>query len=313
MSSAIVRSTINYVRNFRFSYQLRQDSPVKFFFDLRGLILHHRKLLVGATIWALLLNVSAQTNPSAVSSPQQSASAPSTQFALEDGTPVKLRIGRTVSSADAHVGDNVDLEVLEEVKVGNVVVVPKGGTAMATVTSAQSKRRMGRGGNLDINIDYVKLVDGEKAALRAIKDGKGGGHVGAMTGAMVATSLVFFPAAPLFLFMHGKDITIPKGTEVTAYVNGNQPLELAKFQSQPDAVGQVVGASAEVNVTSTPTGAELYLDSNFVGNTPSTISVPAGEHVITVKNAGYKSWERLTAELHGLRHPRTARSLLVQS
>jgi hypothetical protein len=254
--------------------------------------LHHNKLFVGATIWALLLNVSAQTNPSPAPSAQQPASTPSTQFALEDGTPVKLRIGRTVSSADAHVGDNVDLEVLEEVKVGNVVVVPKGGTAMATVTSAQSKRRMGRGGNLDINIDYVKLVDGEKAALRAIKDGKGGGHVGAMTGAMVATSLVFFPAAPLFLFMHGKDITIPKGTEVTAYVNGNQPLELAKFQSQPYAAGQVAGASAEVNVTSTPTGAELYLDGNFVGNTPSTISVPGGEHVITVKNAGYKSWER---------------------
>jgi hypothetical protein len=35
-----------------------------------------------------------------------------------------------------------------------------------------------------------------------------------MTGAIVATAIVFFPAAPLFLFMHGKDIKrrpIPKG------------------------------------------------------------------------------------------------------
>ena len=30
---------------------------------------------------------------------------------LEDGTPVKLRISRTVSSADAHVGDTVDFVV----------------------------------------------------------------------------------------------------------------------------------------------------------------------------------------------------------
>lgn len=37
-----------------------------------------------------------------------------------------------------------------------------------------------------------------------------------MTAAMVATSIVFFPPAPLFLFIKGKDITIPKGTEVTA-------------------------------------------------------------------------------------------------
>jgi len=46
--------------------------------------------------------------------------------------------------------------------------------------------------------------------LRAVKGGSGGNHIAAMTGAMVATSIVFFPAAPLFLFMHGKDITIPK-------------------------------------------------------------------------------------------------------
>ena len=65
---------------------------------------------------------------------------------------------------------------------------------------------------LDVNVDSVRLKDGEKIPLRAVKDTKGGGHVGAMTGAMVATGIVFFPAAPLFLFMHGKDINIPKGT-----------------------------------------------------------------------------------------------------
>jgi hypothetical protein len=50
-----------------------------------------------------------------------------------------------------------------------------------------------------------------------------------MTTAMVATGILFFPAAPLFLFMHGKDMTIPKGTEVTAYVNGDVPLTMSKF------------------------------------------------------------------------------------
>jgi hypothetical protein len=64
---------------------------------------------------------------------------------------------------------------------------------------------------LDINIDFVRLANGDKVALRAVKETSGGGHTGAMTGAMVARSLVFFPAAPFFLFMHGKNITIPKG------------------------------------------------------------------------------------------------------
>jgi hypothetical protein len=51
-----------------------------------------------------------------------------------------------------------------------------------------------------------------------------------MTTGIVATGLLLWPAAPFFLFMHGKDITIPKGTELPTFVNGNFPLELAKFQ-----------------------------------------------------------------------------------
>jgi hypothetical protein len=75
---------------------------------------------------------------------------------------------------------------------------------MATVTTAQTKKGTGRGGKLDINIDYVRLIDGEKAAVRAVKDMKGSGHQGAMTGAMVAASLVFFPAAPCACLYTGK-------------------------------------------------------------------------------------------------------------
>jgi hypothetical protein len=39
-------------------------------------------------------------------------------FGLEDATPVKLRTSRTISSADAHTGDTLDFEVLEDVLVG---------------------------------------------------------------------------------------------------------------------------------------------------------------------------------------------------
>jgi hypothetical protein len=148
---------------------------------------------------------------------------------LEDGTPVKIRLQRTLSSADAQTDDKVDFDVLEEVKVDDVLVIPKGSVAWGTVTAAQAKRRMSRGGKIDVNIDAVRLADGEKAALRGVKDVKGGGHTGAMTGAIVATSLVLLPAAPFFLFMHGKDITIPKGTELTVFINGDMNLDLAKF------------------------------------------------------------------------------------
>jgi hypothetical protein len=224
-------------------------------------------------------------------------------FVLEDETPIRLRLNRTISSADAHVGDTVDFETLDDITVNGTLVIPKGGLAFATVTEAQAKRRMARGGKLDINIDYVKLVSGDKATLRAVKDVKGGGHTGGMVGGMVATAIVFFPAAPFFLFMHGKDISIPKGTEVTAYVNGDIKMDLAKFQPSAPANMTAGGAaaspgespvtdSAKLHVESNPPGADIEVDSSFVGNTPSDVEVAEGEHTVVVKKAGFKDWER---------------------
>ena len=214
---------------------------------------------------------------------------------LEEETPVRLRLNRTISSADAHVGDNIDFEVLDDITVNKMLVIPKGGLAFATVTEAQAKRRMARGGKLDINIDYVKLVSGDKAALRAVKDVKGGGHTGGMVGGMVATSIVFFPAAPFFLFMHGKDTSIPKGTEITAYVNGDLKLDLAKFQptnAENSANANVVSASAKLQLQSEPAGADIEVDGSFMGNTPSEVQVAEGEHNVSVKKTGFKDWER---------------------
>jgi hypothetical protein len=247
------------------------------------------------------LTLAQSATPTAASGAQQPAptTAPSTPkpamqgFGLEDGTPVKLRTARTISSADAHTGETVDFEVLEDVLVGGTLVVPKGGIAWGTVTEAEPKRRMGRGGKLNVNIDSVRLLDGEKIPLRAVKDTKGGGHVGAMTGAMVATSIVFFPAAPLFLFMHGKDITIPKGTEITAYASGDTKLDQAKFQVGNGASASVnTAATGQIDVASTPSGADIEIDGKFVGSTPSSITVAPGDHEIAVKKAGFAVWNR---------------------
>ena len=231
-------------------------------------------------------------------------------FGLEDGTPVKLRLTRNLSSADATTGDRVDFEVLEDIKVKDMIVIPRAGLALATVTEAQHKRRMARGGKLDVNIDDVRLADGEKVPLRAVKEAKGGGHTGAMTAAMVGTAIVFFPAAPLFLFMHGKDITIPKGTEVTAYINGDIPLDPKRFvaqtpatpeagaataQSSADAASTVNvngGAFSTVEIKSTPAGAEITVDDKFMGSTPSSLRLAAGDHKIKLEKSGFKTWER---------------------
>ena len=263
-----------------------------------------------------------QAQPKPDAQPQGGTQAPGsspqvtpalTGFGLEDGTPIKLRLTRNISSATEKKGDTVDFEVVEDLNVNGVLVVPRGGIAWATITEAQPKRRMARGGKLDVNIDTVRLKDGERVPLRAVKENKGGGHVGAMTGAMVATGIVFFPAAPLFLFMHGKDINIPKGTEITAYVAANIPLDKAKFMDTDQPQGATTSAmasaqqpnltTAEVDamiaLVSTPVGAEVTVDDAFMGNAPAKLRLKAGKHSIKVTMAGYKDWSREMTVMSG--------------
>jgi hypothetical protein len=211
---------------------------------------------------------------------------------LHDATPLRLRLSRNLSSGDARTGETVDFEVLDDLKIDDVLIVPRGAMAIATVTEAQAKKRMARGGKLDVNIDYVRLTNGEKVALRAVKESKGGGHTGAMTGGMVATAIVFFPAAPFFLFMHGKDVTIPKGTEIVAYVDGEIKLDRSKFK-QPNSnsiptpnsvsVTTVLPTSpltptpqlSSLAVTSEPAGADIEVNGKFGSSPKSVIAVEA--------------------------------------
>jgi hypothetical protein len=224
---------------------------------------------------------------------------------LHDGTPIRMRLGQNLSSGDAKVGESVDFEVLDELVVDGTLLIPRGGVASATVTEAQSKGRMARGGKLDVNIDFVRLANGEKVALRAVKESKGGGYTGAMTVGTVA------PTTPLSLFKTGKDVAIPKGTEITAYVNGEIKLDREKLSvapapaanPAPETAVPVVSAStapppaakrraASIAISSDPASADIELNGKFIGNTPSTVEIPPGPTNITVKKSGFRFWSR---------------------
>ncbi len=145
---------------------------------------------------------------------------------LQDGTPVRLRLNRTVSSATTHVGETVDFEVTEPVINQNYVAIPKGAVALGRVTRVETKRRFGRAGALELSIDSVRLSDGGTIPLRATRE-KGEGD---MSGARVAATIA---ASPVLVWVKGKDVTFEKGTETTAYVSGDLRLEEAQPRTGP--------------------------------------------------------------------------------
>jgi len=205
------------------------------------------------------------------------------RLVLLDGTPVKLRTTENLSSHDAVKGGDVSFEITEDVYVNNTLVATKGSSAIGTITDAEHKKTMGRGGKLDITINYMRLLNGEKAQLRGSREGKAGGHTGAMVGAMVVTSLVIWPAAPLFLFMHGKDINIPRGTAIMAYVDGDFEIGRAKartisvLQQPAQEEVQVPAATVPTQVTTaTPASTPVLVQTVMPAQTGF---VPEGEGV----------------------------------
>ncbi|MGA8152753.1 MAG: PEGA domain-containing protein [Terriglobales bacterium] len=60
---------------------------------------------------------------------------------------------------------------------------------------------------------------------------------------------------------------------------------------QPDQLNTPAN-TARVMVSSEPTGGDIYVDGNFMGNTPSQIELPAGSHTVRVEAKGQKPWSR---------------------
>ncbi|MGH9529009.1 MAG: PEGA domain-containing protein, partial [Terriglobales bacterium] len=246
----------------------------------------------GYVCLALLLGspAAAQT----ASSPQADSriSASSADAVLADGTPVRLRTTRTISSRDARAGDPVNLEVLDEVKIDDTVVINKGGAGLAIVTVAEPKKLMGRGGKLDVSIDSATLVNGQKVALRAVLPSTGSENQRSIVSAISASNV---SSAPL-IFVRGKDITIPQGTEFVAYMNGDLPLDLASLDpatlGAKNAAATLAHSASELSISSFPDLAEIQIDGKFIGTTPCDVVVRSGEHKIDVRLSGFKIWHR---------------------
>ena len=155
----------------------------------------------------------------------QGRPAGAAKLVIESGTPVRLQLARTISSAHAHKGDRLDFVVVKDVEVGGFTVIRAGARAEGPVIRVRGKRPLGIGGNIILKLDSVELTTGERVGLVASKEFKGRAHTIRMAVAMAVTAAFYPPAAPVFLLTRGRDSTVLKGTEVTAYTKKDASVE----------------------------------------------------------------------------------------
>ncbi len=147
----------------------------------------------------------------------QRSSTPSTQLLIETGTPVKLQLAQTISSRHVHKGDRLDFLVQKAVVVEGLTVIVAGAKAEGSVVRVYGKRPLGIGGNIVIKLDTVELATGQMAQLSARKQFKQKSRTMRMVVGMAIMAAIYLPAAPVFLLTPGRDCTVLKGTELTAY------------------------------------------------------------------------------------------------
>jgi len=216
---------------------------------------------------------------------------------IPDGTSLRLSLRDSLSSATNEVDDPIDFEVTEDVKVGDVVVFPRGTSARGHVVVVEPKKRLGRAGKLNFSVDNAKAPDGTNVRLRASSVRKG-----EEKSDTVILGTLFL--GPLAWMMRGKDVNIPKGTNFNAYVDGDRDVALggpaaapaaAPAPAQPVAVAPPPAPVPEelstVVLKSTPDGADVTVDGKFMGSTPSTVRLTPGDHRIAIEKSGYKIWQ----------------------
>jgi hypothetical protein len=173
-------------------------------------------------------------------SAQEMSTVPA-RLTIPDGTPIQLQLAESVSSAHARVGDLLDFVVVRDVSVEGFTVIPAGSVASGSVTAVQRKRFLGIGGKVALTLNSVELVNGDRVGLRARMEVKGRSRTKLAAAAMIATGLLFLPAAPVVLLIRGHDSTVLKSTEITAHVDGVTSILSAGLQRSPESSSKLDG------------------------------------------------------------------------
>ncbi len=83
--------------------------------------------------------------------------------------PIELRMTKRLSTAQAKVGDAVEFEVVHDVKVGDLVVVPRHSLASGAVVLVKPRRRPMRNAELRVDANTARSINGSEVALRGTR------------------------------------------------------------------------------------------------------------------------------------------------
>ena len=232
------------------------------------------------------------------------------QVQMPEGTRLRVRLEEDLSSASAQGGQRVRLSVVDEVKVGDAVVIAPGAAVTGRVTEVVPKK-FTKSGKLDFSVDRVTAADGETILLRYSREDKNQG--GLQSGIINSgATMMLGPAGMVIGMLRAKDATFASGMIVEVFTDESHTFKAAtptgatgaaqgkaepepKTESKAEPKAEPVEpavALADVSINSTPDGAKVTVDGMDVGDTPVSFQVKTGAHEIQIEKEGFAVWKQ---------------------
>ena len=155
----------------------------------------------------------------------QPAGPPPVEMKVHDGIQMELELMSNISSKDAEEGDIINFTVVNDVIINGVIIIEKGAPARARIAVAKKSGRWGKSGKLGWAMQDVMAADGSRIPLRMEKKLSGDSKGGTVTTGVIVTSLIFWPAAPLWGFKKGKEVSMSAGKRFEAFVHGDSVVK----------------------------------------------------------------------------------------
>jgi len=213
-------------------------------------------------------------------SQQPEAVKSATAAVLKEGTLVLLQTQEKLVSGQVAEGAPVRYKIMRDVVgPGGVLLVAYGDFAEGRVTRSRRRGMFGKAGQLEFTVDSATAVDGTRVPLRSTQQMAGKDN----KGTVIATALLL---TVLTVFVSGKDVDLPAGTEVAAYVDHDtvigspqqasaggvirgEPEETVAIEKPLDGQAFAIDSSIQVVLIVTPqqkfARARIYADGKEVG------------------------------------------------
>jgi hypothetical protein len=239
-----------------------------------------------------------------------STPAPASQVRVMQGQMVRLKLHNVLTTENVVKGDPIDFDVAEDVVVATHMVIQKGAPARGKVVDVKGAgKKRAKDATVTFLFVTVRSVDSQDIPLRARPDK----HKKAESKENEIEANDPLPGYA------ERVIGAEKGKEYAAYVDSTATVNVpdtpvvapplapvsttAQPPSSPSPAPMSVPTSAAANLSipeepalvdfnSNPPGADILIDGNLVGNTPSTLHLDAGRHLVQLRMGGYRSWTR---------------------